>query len=359
MKNSLRILIPAAATVLAATQAMLAASGEKGEPSAAMLASPDGRVVLMFELDHGVPFYSATFKGAPMLRRSALGFQLKDGSFRSQFEIKETRKSSTDETWEQPWGEHRQVHNRYGELAVTLQETNRLCRTLRVVFRTFDHAVAFRYEWPEQSSLAEFEVMEELTEFVLASDPLALWQPALRPAHAEQLYARTRLSELLRQTRLSEGDAKLGVNPHKEPVRAVTTPLTLETDDGIYLVIHEANLTDYAGMHLAPREGNTLQCHLTSWSDGVGVKAATPFVSPWRFIMISDRLSDIVELTAVTARNVNPPNRITDTSWIQPGKYVGIWWPHLPNASSWASITSRAATWGWNPAWFVGAAMEM
>ncbi len=320
------LLVIGAMAMFGPSHAMRATAADAAPQPAHVLASPDGRVVLKFELEAGAPFYSATVNGRPFLLRSALGFELKDGLFNSHFEIKDTTETSKDEIWEQPWGECREVRNAHRELALTLQETNGLHRSMRLVFRAFDHAIAFRYEWPEQPSLTRFEIRDELTEFVCTSDPLALWQPALRPEHAEQLYAKTRLSELLRQTRLPQGDASLGVNPNLEAMRAVTTPLPLETDDGLYLVIHEANLTDYAGMQLQPDDGNTLKCHLTPWSDGVCVKASTPFVSPWRLIMVSDQLSDIVELTAVTARNLNPPSRIADTSWIQPGKYVGIWW---------------------------------
>ena len=220
----------------------------------------------------------------------------------------------------------REVRNHYNELAVTLQQTGDQERKLRIIFRVFDDAIAFRYEWPKQATLTNFDIMDELTEFALASDPMALWQPAFRPQASEQLYAKTRLSELLRQTRLEHGDAVAGDNPKKDPVKAVTTPLTLQTDDGLYLVIHEADLTDYAAMELQPKDHNTLKCDLAPWSDGVLVKASAPSVSPWRFVMISDKLSDIVEDTSAISLNLNPPSRIADTSWIKPGKYVGIWW---------------------------------
>ncbi len=245
---------------------------------------------------------------------------------KSGFALLDTQKASKDETWIQPWGEQRKVRDNYNELAVTLQQTNEQKRKLRIIFRVFDDAIAFRYEWPEQPALKNFDIMNELTEFVLPTDAMALWQPALRPQQTEQLYAKTRLSELLRQTRLEHGDAYAGDNPKMEPVKAVTTPLTLQTDDGLFLVVHEADLTDYAAMELQPKDDNTLKCYLAPWSDGVLVKASAPSVSPWRFVMITDKLSDIVERTSAVALNLNPPSRIADTSWIKPGKYVGIWW---------------------------------
>jgi alpha-glucosidase len=290
------------------------------------VSSPDGKISLVFNLTGGTPSYAVKFKGRPAILPSALGFELKDGALKTGFSLLEARKSSRDETWTQPWGEQREIRNHYNELTVSLRQTTGPKRELRIVFRVFDHAVAFRYEWPEQPGLKNFEIMDELTEFAFPADHLALWQPAFRPQQSEQLYAKTRLSELLRQTKLEHGDEVAGDNPKKEPVKAVTTPLTLETDDGLFLVVHEADLTDFAGMELQPGDKNTLKCDLAPWSDGVRVRTSTPAVSPWRFVMISDKLSDLVEKTSATALNLNPPSRIADTSWIKPGKYVGIWW---------------------------------
>ncbi len=291
-----------------------------------MVSSPDQKISLVFNLTDGTPSYSVNFNKHPAILPSALGFELKDGSMKSGFTLLDTKKSSKDETWIQPWGEQREIRDNYNELAVTLQQTDNPKRQLRIIFRVFDDAIAFRYEWPEQPSLKNFDIMNELTEFVLPGDAMALWQPALRPQQTEQLYSKTRLSELLRQTRLEHGDAYAGDNPKKEPIKAVTTPLTLQTDDGLFLVIHEADLTDYAAMELQPKDDNTLKTYLAPWSDGVLVKASAPSVSPWRFVMITDKLSDIVERTSAIALNLNPPSRIADNSWIKPGKYVGIWW---------------------------------
>ena len=123
---------------------------------------------------------------------------------KSGFTLLGTSSSSKDETWIQPWGEQKQVRNHYNEQAVTLQQAGEQGRKLRIIFRVFDDAIAFRYEWPEQASLTNFEIMNELTEFALSSDPIALWQPALRPQQTEQLYSKTRLSELLQRARLGQ-----------------------------------------------------------------------------------------------------------------------------------------------------------
>jgi alpha-glucosidase len=38
-------------------------------------------------------------------------------------------------------------------------------------------AIAFRYEWPEQAALKDFDIMDELTEFVFPADHTVLWEP--------------------------------------------------------------------------------------------------------------------------------------------------------------------------------------
>ena len=43
------------------------------------LKSPDGNIVLDFELDNGVPVYKVDFKGRPVIKESKLGFELKSG----------------------------------------------------------------------------------------------------------------------------------------------------------------------------------------------------------------------------------------------------------------------------------------
>jgi alpha-glucosidase len=327
MKNRLSLILVLSGCIFMTGDLLLsAAPADEKNDAGKMVDSPDGSLVLTFSLTDGTPAYAVKFKGRPAILSSPLGFDLKEGSLKTGFALADSKQSSTDETWTQPWGEQKEVRNHYNELAVTLQQAGDFGRTLRIIFRVFDDAIAFRYEWPKQVALKDFEIMDELTEFVLPSDPMTLWQPAFRPQASEQLYAKTRLSELLRQTRLAHGDAVAGDNPNLDPIKAVTTPLTLQTDDGLYLVIHEADLTDYAAMELQPEEHNTLKCDLAPWSDGVLVRASAPSVSPWRYVKISDKLSDIVENTSAISLNLNPPSRIADTSWIKPGKYVGIWW---------------------------------
>jgi hypothetical protein len=59
-----------------------------------------------------------------------------------------------------------------------------------------------------------------------------------------------------------------------------------------------------------------------------------PNHSPWRTIIVSDDAREI--LASKMTLNLNDPNKIEDTSWIKPVKYVGVWWEMITGKSSWA-----------------------
>jgi alpha-glucosidase len=74
----------------------------------------------------------------------------------------------------------------------------------------------------------------------------------------------------------------------------------------------------------------------------VKVRGRTPFVTPWRTIQLADRAVDLVP--SVLGLNLNPPNVLTNTSWIRPMKYVGIWWGMHIGTMTWGSGPKHGAT---------------
>ena len=71
---------------------------------------------------------------------------------------------------------------------------------------------------------------------------------------------------------------------------------------------------------------------LVKGANGYAVKTKAPFVSPWRTIQISNTAAGLISSNLII--NLNEPNKIKNTNWIQPAKYMGIWWEmHLGKAS--------------------------
>ncbi|MBZ4646789.1 MAG: glycoside hydrolase [Clostridia bacterium] len=116
----------------------------------------------------------------------------------------------------------------------------------------------------------------------------------------------------------------------------------MATSDGLFLSIHEANLTDYASMTLMLSNKNTLRCDLVPWSDGVKVKASTPHQTPWRTIQIAENAGDLI--TSYLILNLNEPNKLGNVSWVKPGKYIGIWWGMHIGKYTWGSGDRHGAT---------------
>ncbi len=288
------------------------------------VASPDGRNVVevgvVADRDGGL-FYRVRRDGRNVIMPSRLGFELRDAPpLRDGLRITGTARGRADETWTQPWGEVEQVRNHHNEVRVAVEEEAAPGRRFDVVVRAFDDGIAFRYELPEQPGLGEFAIMDELTEFSLAMDARAWWIPANEWNRYEFLYSASPAS-------------RLGL---------VHTPLTLEMIGGPYMVIHEAHLVDYAGMNIEGTETRTLNASLSAWADGVKVRGRTPFQSPWRTIEMADRVEDLQPATM--ALNLNPPNVLEGADWIEPMKYIGIWWGMHINTMTWESGPLHGAT---------------
>ena len=282
------------------------------------VSSPDGSLTVTVSVDGGKAWYQVNRGTEAIIGRSALGFVLKDGDFKDNFKMGKVTRSSLDETWSQPWGEEAQVRNHYNEMRVRLQEKNGKKRNLDVVFRAFDDGVAFRYEFPRQSGLQDFVIMDEMTQFDLPSDAQAWSIPALTPYY-EGIYTREPLS-------------KKG---------KMSGPVALEVNDSLYMAIMDANLTDYSTMNFAP-DGTTLQADLVPWQNGDKVRVGDTRVSPWRAIIIGYKAADI--LLSRMALNLNEPCKIEDTSWLKPTKYVGIWWALQKQRWTWSQGERHGAT---------------
>ncbi|MBN1949972.1 MAG: glycoside hydrolase family 97 protein [Bacteroidales bacterium] len=292
-------------------------AGDKGEYQ---VSSPDGRIKLKVEVEKGNVFYTVTKDDNTILVPSALGYRLHNNiDLTANFEVVDVKHRSYNETWEQPWGERRLVENKYDEMSLDLRQ-KKTGYELQLIFRVFNDGIGFRYKIPSQKGLNECVILDEITEFNLPEVADAWWIPAYKEKFYESLYKLTPTDEM----------------------DTVCTPVTLQTHDGHFLVVHEANLTDYAAMNLFSRDGRSLSCDLTPWSTGEKVKATLPMQSPWRTMIIAETPGELISSNLML--NLNEPSEIDDTSWIKPGKYIGIWWGMHQKKYTWSQGPDHGAT---------------
>ncbi|MFH1755892.1 MAG: glycoside hydrolase family 97 N-terminal domain-containing protein, partial [Candidatus Latescibacterota bacterium] len=284
--------------------------------------SPNGNIRLYFNTFGQASTYSVFFNGKEIIKPSAMGFDIKDAEpLHDKLAMMKMRKRTIKETWTPVWGETSEITNHYNELTVHLVDLGEVRRQMNIIFRVYNDGIGFRYEIPKQEHINDFEITSERTEFCFADDHTSWWIPANFDSY-EQTYTQSPLSE----------------------VGAVNTPLTMETSDGICISIHEANLTDYAGMTLRAAQDKefAFDCNLVPWPDGSKVKTSAPMVTPWRTIQISDHPGGLIESNLII--NLNEPNVIKDTSWIRPMKYIGIWWGMHIKKYTWHEGPDHGAT---------------
>ena len=304
------------------------------EPAAvtnASVSSPDGNLNVKVGLDSDSAAYYVVKKGeSVVIDTSGLGFDfLSAASLSGGLSITKVSENSVDENWKMVWGEQRNVRNHYNELTVDLEEQSAPNRKFQLTFKVYDDGLGFRYTFPEQEGMDEVTITDEHTHFKLTSDPMCWWIPGDWDIY-EHLYNTTRFSEI---DAISKRDHPNLAQTYI-PENAVNTPVTMKTDDGVYLSFHEANLTDYSGMTLKVDTDNLeMVSELVGRPDNAKATVKTPFSTPWRTIQIADEAGDLIESNLIV--NLNEPNKLENTDWIEPMKYIGIWWEMHLGKSSW------------------------
>ena len=319
------------------------------------VSSPDGSITVGVGVKANRPYYIISRNGQEIVTPSHLGFQLDKGVLGANMKMTGKRFAQNDETWLEVWGEEELVRNHYNELTVTFEEKKGDIRQMEVVFRVFNDGVGFRYIIPNKHNGNKYCLMDESTEITLAHDAKAWSIPSNRTAYFEGIFTPDMLSR-------------------KD---TVCTPLTIEYEDNLYLAIHEAALEDYATLNLTPRSGENggirLLAALTPWRNGVKVYAEGELKTPWRTLIIANTPGEL--MTSRLMLNLNEPSKIKDTSWIEPGRYIGIWWSIHKKQNTWEMGPTHGATTqnvkryidfaarhgfsgvlaeGWNPGWGQG-----
>ena len=287
----------------------------------AQLVSPSSGLKLIIDVDEaGRPVYAVSLGDEAVILESRLGLRFARGrDFDARMRLASVRHSSVDSTWEQPWGERRKVRDHHNELLVEFRSADDAGAVFLVRVRAFDDGVGFRYEVPDQDA-GPVDVINELTEFRVPPEANAWWQPGDDPFKYETLYRETPVAAM--------GKAH--------------TPLTLRLPSGIHVSLHEAALVDYPAYTLEPTGPGVLKTTLRPWSDGSLARVRAPFASPWRTIQVSRNAIGLANSDLIL--NLNEPNRLGDVDWVEPGKYVGIWWAIHLGRKTWEQGPDHGAT---------------
>ena len=271
--------------------------------------SPDGRIMVQVGTHREQPFsYSILKEGKTMVHASPISLEFRDQPpFGGELDVVFVSQESVDKRWKPLWGKTEVVRDHYNEYVYRVSERRKDARSLDWVIRVYDDGVAFRYIFPGNSGFGEFRLTGEKTSFRL--DPsVNCWAVNHGSYYSSQehLYEKRSAGEI-------GSDEIIGC------------PLLVEVDQNGWLLITEADLTDWAGLYFksdGPDPGMMVSSLASLRRDpAIKVEAKTPAVSPWRVVMVGDDPGTLVESNLIA--NLNDPAEYEDVSWIKPG--ISAW----------------------------------
>ena len=288
--------------LLALTLCMLVAATSFAQKQI-QLTSPDKNLVFTFYNDHHTAAYTIDYRKQHVVGKSYVSLSFSDESFADNITALKPFYKDSVEDYDLVVGKASHVHDAFKQVIIPLQSKQ---KTVLLAVKAFNDGIAFQYRY-QQSNTDSLVLKEENTSFNLSGNTTvnALLLPNYTTSH-EGLYTTTTINKLQADTLMD-------------------MPALFETKEHIYIGITEAALLDYAGMYLSKHNG-VITSRLSPLPEdtAVKVKAVWPHVSPWRVLLISNRVGALIESNIITS--LNAPCAIKNVSWIKPGKTTFPWW---------------------------------
>ncbi len=263
--------------------------------------SPDGNTVLTTGLtESGVPVYTVSYKGVPVVADAPLGFVSNIADFSKGL----TEKSSRSQ--EQVKRSYTQDRIKKSRVDVDAVETGVIYQTadgkeMEVEWHVGNNNVAFRYNIPAQGETHAIVINAETGGFAFPegtstflspqSDPMIGWKRT-KPSYEEYYTA----SDMGTPSQYGRG---------------YIFPALFQTPDGMWALVGETGVNGYyCGSHLTESQNGVYRVAFPMAEENNGngsdwAAMALPGKTPWRTITVGDSLAPIVE-TTVTWDLVEP-----------------------------------------------------
>lgn len=292
--SSLKLFIVAYTAVLCVAGSPFADAAERWQ-----VVSPNKEVSLSVQADQkskGLT-YVVSMKGKKTVATGDFGIDFVEPGFQfgSGLSFVGSRKSTINETYPMVSGKKSLHRNHANETILSFKNAAR--RTMDLVLRAYDDGVAFRYLVAGDGPIT---LAKELTNFRI-NKPVVGFLQKFR-ADYEAHYDET----------------ALGVKAPEE----VAVPALFDVGNDSWVLLTEASVYgNFAGSRLIPSGG--IEDAFGLQVEGK-VNSYLPLLSPWRTLIVTKGLNDLV--SSVLVDNLNPASEVTDTSWIKPGRSTFAWW---------------------------------
>ena len=273
-----------------------------------VLQSPDGRNAITLTLDDGRATYSVQRNGEVVIAPSPTGLSLDKVSLGNGSRVAGTERRTVDQNWKPVTGRASLVRDRFNEVVVHLVDADQKRRDL--VLRAYDDGVALRTIIPVQPKINGASLIGEDTGFYFPRNYRCYGYNVARFGTGHEGEFDPVEARYIRDHSLYD------------------LPLLCETGKSAFLV-SESDLLDFPAMYLKGRGdgGLGLVTRLSPLVDNPGLVARTkpgePIRTPWRVVMLADKAGQLAESHLID--NLATPSRVSDTSWIKPGKSASDW----------------------------------
>ena len=262
------------------------------------LSSPSGALALSIDSQT----LTVTYNGIDALPAIHLGLITENSDLDKDLTLKSVSKAAKVlDDYEMVAGKRSHCSNQAVEK--TLTYVNPQGEELKVIVRTYDDGIAFRYVVP-----AGTKVTQDKTSY-LVKDGINRWFSSLHTDY-ENFFPLAK-----------DGKPTPARRPGGPASAKWAYPALLEPSPGVFALISEADV----------RRGDSASSLDNSASEEyyevclTGPSAFCDGLSPWRLVIIGG-LDTIVESTLVT--DLSSPSKIADPSWIKPGVSSWIYWAY-------------------------------
>ncbi len=285
------------------------------------VSSPNGKLTVTVNTDEAVT-WSVSYNGTVVLLPSAIDIQIQQGGKTLGIgKIGKVAKRQITNSFATPFYKKEKVDDNYGQLMMYSNQK------VQIEVRAYDDGAAYRLI---SSNTKPLVVSSETAEYHFADDYQA-FVPYVNDNRGGERYCYSFESYYDEQS-LSQ----------MFPDSLAITPLAVCLPDGMKVIVMDAGVENYPGMFLKKGEGNVLKGEFAPYplEQKVGGFDRLNLVPtrradyiacldgkqslPWRAIVITERDADI--LNCDMAQRLAPECRISDTSWIRPGKVAWDWW---------------------------------
>lgn len=291
------------------------------------LQSPDKDITIKVKVGDNLT-YSVTHNGTVVLAESVIAMKLDNGTVLGEKPILKSEKTvENTEKIAANFYKRNEIDNHYCQMTLAFKGN------YSVVFRAYNDGVAYRFVTNFKKPII---IENETADFNFDAD---------YTAHIPYVNARKGDGDFIQQQFFTSFENLYTITPlsKMESDRLVFLPAMVELKDGKKAVITESDLEDFPGLLLRNEMGktgfsaihaaypkteiqgghNNLQYVVTEREKYIAkVQGKRNF--PWRCIVISENDAELADSDMVY--KLASPCRVSDVSWIQPGKVAWDWW---------------------------------